>query len=95
MERGEKLLKAIGKCTEKYFLEHCDEVLNCDISLVNLADNFKVITEVEKVYSVLTILENFESVDSLKAKFEVDQMEYPLQGLVQSNAVSHCNNLRM
>ena len=74
-----KLLKLLAKCPEKYFLENYEKVVTETISLNDLADNYRKITEVGKVYKVLMVISKYESVQALRdkypGKFDMEKME--------------------
>ena len=83
--RGEKLnlpnvlLRLLAKCSEAYFLANCRQVLDNLISLKDLADNFKLVTDVDKVYKVFSVIAESENVGALiekyPGKFGFEQMK--------------------
>ena len=72
------LLRLLGKVSEKYFLEHKDQVLNQTLSLRELAENYQELLEVEKVLKVLSKIAQFVPVETLQTlhpgKFEGEIM---------------------
>ena len=72
------LLRRLGKVTEKYFIENYEQVIKNKISLRELTENFLETVEVEKVYSSLSLISNFASVEALitahPGKFEFKKM---------------------
>ena len=75
LEKGLKLrmtnvlLRLLAKVSEKYFLENSEQVMQSKISLQQLAENFKILTEVEKVYTALSAMSHYESVATLSEAY--------------------------
>ena len=98
LARGEKLsmsnvlLKSLAMCSEDYFLANYEEVLGGSISLKDLAENFKLVTDVGKVYKVLVLMAGEDSVETMKGKypgkFEFDAMK-PFVGAVFNGKVKN------
>ena len=82
MSRGDKhtiinaLFVNLGKVDENYFEGNYLKVINKEISLATLVDNYKKMKSVEKVYAVLSEISGYKSIDILKeshaGKFEVE-----------------------
>lgn len=83
--RGEKLnlsnvlLRLLGKCSEIYFLENYQKVLDMSISFRELAENHQEVLEVEKVLKVLSKIAKYVAVDTIQklhpGKFEEETMK--------------------
>ena len=73
------LLKSLAKCSESYFQLNYTKVLECQISLQELTEEYKLVGEINKVYKVLAVISNYQSIHALKeqypGKFEASSMK--------------------
>ena len=75
LARGDKLnmsnvlLRLLSKCPEHYFISNYGKVLDATMSLKDLAENYKEVLEVDKVYKVLCVIANYGKVETLLEKY--------------------------
>ena len=92
--RGDKmaiqhgLFKLLAKCTEEFFLSRYEQVLKAEISLKDVAEEYKLIMGVEKVYTALEVIAQ-EKVEDIKkknpGKFDFERMKVFLGASVVKN----------
>ena len=85
VSRGEKLnltnvlLRMLGKCSEKYFVDNSDDVVKKIISMRELAENYQEFLELDKVLKVLSKIAQFVPVETIRSlhpgKFEDKKMK--------------------
>ena len=86
LARGEKLnmsnvlFKLLGMSSENYFVQNFKKVLNSEVSLKTLLDEFQDSMKVQKVCGVLSIVAGYKSYETIKeqnpGKFEYEQMKH-------------------
>ena len=96
--RGEKmtmtnvLFKRLGKCSEQYFVNNYQKVLDRSLSLKMMLDGFEEMIKVQKVCGVLSVLAGNESYTTIKEKYPVKFDYETLKNFVGANIKGQAKN---
>ena len=102
--RGEKLslsnalLRQLGKCSEIYFLDHCESINSGALSLKSVAESYQEKLAVEKVQKVLCKIADYQTFENLQrfhpGKFEEDILKEYV-GAVYSDKVKNAKSVEL